>query len=61
MNGGADPQVNPSQPLHLALQLSQLGKPYSLVIYAEGNHNLTKDRLDRDQRALAWFERYRKP
>lgn len=58
MNGGADPQVDASQPLGLALQLQALKKEYSLVIYAGGNHVLTRDRVDRDERAVQWFERH---
>lgn len=60
MNGTADPQVDASQALNLALQLQALKKEYSLVLYANGNHVLTKDRLDRDERALLWFEAHMK-
>jgi dipeptidyl aminopeptidase/acylaminoacyl peptidase len=56
INGGADQQVNPSQPLQLALQLQSLGKTYGLIIYAGDNHFVQANRLDRDNRALAWFE-----
>lgn len=52
MNGGSDPQVDASQPLALALQLQALKKQYSLVIYANGDHHLSADRLDRDRRAV---------
>ena len=58
MNGGADQQVDPSQPLQLALQLQALRKPYQLIIYASDNHFLSANRRDRDDRALAWFERH---
>ncbi len=60
MNGTADPQVDASQPLGLALQLQALKKEYSLVLYAGGSHVLTKDRLDRDDRAVRWFEAHMK-
>jgi dipeptidyl aminopeptidase/acylaminoacyl peptidase len=55
MNGGSDQQVDPSQPLQLALQLQQLGKSYGLIIYSGDNHFLQANRIDRDQKALAWF------
>jgi dipeptidyl aminopeptidase/acylaminoacyl peptidase len=55
MNGGADQQVDPSQPLQLALQLQQLGKTYGLIIYSGDNHFLQSNRDDRDRKALAWF------
>lgn len=48
MNGGADQQVDPIQPLQLALQLQQLGKAYGLIIYAGDNHFLQGNREDRD-------------
>jgi dipeptidyl aminopeptidase/acylaminoacyl peptidase len=60
MNGGADEQVAPSQPLQLALQLQQLGKTYGLMIYAGDNHFLQANREDRDQKALAWFASHMK-
>ncbi len=55
MNGGADEQVDASQPLQLALQLQQLGRAYGLIIYAGDNHFLQGNREDRDQKALTWF------
>ncbi len=60
MNGGSDPQVDASQPLALALQLQALKKKYSLVIYANGDHHLSADRLDRDRRAVEWFQKHMK-
>lgn len=60
MNGGADEQVDPGQPLQLALQLQQLGKTYGLMIYAGDNHFLQANREDRDQKALAWFATHMK-
>jgi len=60
MNGGADEQVDPGQPLQLAEQLQHLGKTYELIIYASDNHFLEKNRYDRDRRVVAWFESYLK-
>lgn len=60
MNGGADPQVDPSQPLQLAEQLQHLSKTYELIIYAGDNHVLAKNRYDRDNRTIAWFKSYLK-
>jgi dipeptidyl aminopeptidase/acylaminoacyl peptidase len=56
MNGGADQQVDPIQPLQLAEQLQSLGKTYELIVYAKDDHFLEHNRNDRDQRAIAWFE-----
>ncbi len=56
MNGGADQQVDPMQPLQLAEQLQRLGKVYELIIYAQDNHFIANNRDDRDRRAIAWFQ-----
>lgn len=58
MHGGADPLVSPLQSLALAEKLQQAGKVYELVVYAEDNHILSKNSLDRDRRALAWFKQH---
>ena len=60
MNGGADQQVDASQPLELAEQLQRLGKTYELIIYAGDNHFLAKNREDRDRRVIGWFESHLK-
>jgi dipeptidyl aminopeptidase/acylaminoacyl peptidase len=58
MNGTADQQVDPKQPLALAIQLQELHKDYALILYNNGNHLLTADRLDRDAQAIAWFRKH---
>jgi dipeptidyl aminopeptidase/acylaminoacyl peptidase len=60
MNGGADQQVDPMQPLQLAEQLQEQGKSYELHIYADDGHVLTNNRLDRDRMAIAWFRAHMK-
>ena len=55
MHGGADTQVPATQTLALAEALERLKVPYGLVIYANDNAGASKDRLDRDARAMAWF------
>lgn len=61
MHGGADRGVNPSQSLTIAQKLQSLGKTYELIIYAGDNHRLTRNQLDRDRRAIAWFRKHMKP
>jgi hypothetical protein len=56
MNGTADQQVDPKQPLGLAVQLQDLYKEYALILYA--NHLLTADRLGRDAQAVSWFRKH---
>lgn len=58
MHGGRDKSVSPEQSLLLAQQLQKLGRVYELVVYAEDSHDLTRNREDRDRRALGWFKRY---
>jgi len=60
MNGGADQQVDPMQPLQLAEQLQRLGKTYELIIYAQDNHFIEKNREDCDRRVVVWFRSYLK-
>ena len=47
--------VSPLETLDLAAALERLKLPYSLTIYAGDNHAVSKNRLDRDARAIAWF------
>jgi dipeptidyl aminopeptidase/acylaminoacyl peptidase len=58
MHGGADRDVNAGQALALAGRLQTLGKEYELLIYAGDNHVLSEHRVERDQRAAAWFRRH---
>ncbi len=56
--GTADQQVDPKQLLGLAMQLQDLHKDYALILYANGNHLLTADRLDRDAQAVSWLRKH---
>ncbi len=60
MHGGNDQSVAPGQSLRIAQKLSELKKVYELVIYAEDNHILLKNKLNRDKRAIRWFKKYLK-
>ncbi|HEY8176308.1 MAG TPA: prolyl oligopeptidase family serine peptidase [Gemmatimonadaceae bacterium] len=61
LQGTADWRVDPRDALRMADRLQQLGRPYSLVMYAGDDHGLPKSRLDREQRILEWFRAYRAP
>jgi dipeptidyl aminopeptidase/acylaminoacyl peptidase len=61
MHGAADTQVPASQSLQLALALDRLKMPYSVVIYAGDKAGASRNRLDRDARAIAWFRAYMVP
>lgn len=58
MHGGADHGVNPAQSLRLAEALQRLGRTYELAIFADDNHVLENNQVERDRRAVLWFERY---
>ena len=60
MHGGADKSVDPAQSLKLAEELQRLGRTYQLIVYAEDNHILAKNREDRDRQAIAWFKTHLK-
>jgi len=61
MHGAADTQVPALQTLDLAEALDRLRMPYSVVIYAGDKAGASKNRLDRDARAIAWFRAYMTP
>jgi dipeptidyl aminopeptidase/acylaminoacyl peptidase len=55
MHGGNDEGVSPLNSLRLAEKLTDLGKEYSLHIFAGDNHILAKNRVRRDEIAMEWF------
>jgi len=59
MHGGSDQSVSPLQSLQLATALQKLGAEYSLMIFADDNHVLTRHRAQRDQNLIDWFEAHR--
>lgn len=56
---GTDDQHVPIREVKdFAEKLKGLNKIHELVIYPEGDHTLDKVREDKDNRILAWFDRY---
>ncbi len=60
MHGANDRSVSASQSLALAQLLQKAGKTYELIVYAQDNHYLSRNQVDRDRRAVLWFKRYLK-
>lgn len=61
VHGGSDWRSRAgSQALGLAGKLQSLGKTYELHIYADDDHGVNINRLDRERRILEWFKRYMK-
>lgn len=60
MHGTADQSIAAGRTLALALKLQELGKPYELIMYKDGDHGLSLDRTDSDRRIVDWFRRHMK-
>ena len=58
IHGGDDEEVPVSQALAFATKLTELHKPYELVVYANDIHEAANNRRDRDARIVAWFRRF---
>lgn len=58
LHGGEDDEVPAVEALAFATKLSNLKKPYELVVYANDVHEAANNRRDRDDRIIAWFKRY---
>jgi dipeptidyl aminopeptidase/acylaminoacyl peptidase len=58
LHGGDDDEVPATEALAFATKLSNLKKPYELVVYANDIHEVANNRRDRDARVIAWFKRY---
>jgi dipeptidyl aminopeptidase/acylaminoacyl peptidase len=58
LHGGDDDEVPATEALSFATKLSNLRKPYELVIYAKDVHEVANNRRDRDAKIVGWFKRY---
>jgi dipeptidyl aminopeptidase/acylaminoacyl peptidase len=58
IHGADDDEVPPTEALAFAIKLSNLKKPYELLVCAGDVHEAARNRLDRDARITAWFSRY---
>jgi dipeptidyl aminopeptidase/acylaminoacyl peptidase len=52
--------VNPNQSLRFAQKLLEANKVFELVIYAEDNHVLSANKINRDEKTVEWFKKYLK-
>ncbi len=55
LHGGSDDEVPATEALAFATKLSNLKKPYELIVYANDIHEVANNRHDRDARIIAWF------
>lgn len=58
MHGGED-ILSPLHSLKMAEALTELKRPYSLVIFASDDHILSRNRHTRDRLAVDWFNQHR--
>jgi dipeptidyl aminopeptidase/acylaminoacyl peptidase len=58
MHGGEDTDVSPLHSLRLAESLTELKREYSLVIFANDEHILRRNREARDRLAVEWFNQH---
>lgn len=59
MHGGEDREVSPLHSLRLAEALTELKSKYSLTIFANDDHVLSRNRHIRDKLAVDWFKQHR--
>ena len=59
IHGTKDEEVPIGEALTFAGKLSQLRKPYDLVVYADDIHEAANNRQDRDAKIAAWFKQHR--
>jgi dipeptidyl aminopeptidase/acylaminoacyl peptidase len=59
MHGGGDNGVSPLQALKMAEALTELKREYSLVVFAQDDHILSRNRQARDRIAVEWFTLHR--
>jgi dipeptidyl aminopeptidase/acylaminoacyl peptidase len=57
LHGGDDDEVPATEALSFATKLSNVRKPYELVIYANDVHEVANNRRDRDAKVVGWFKR----
>ena len=58
MHGGGDWRASPRETLAFAQKLQSIGRTYELVIYADDDHGITGNAIDRDRRVVDWFRRH---
>jgi dipeptidyl aminopeptidase/acylaminoacyl peptidase len=58
LHGGDDDEVPATEALAFAAKLSDLKKPYELIVYANDIHEAANNRRDRDARIVVWFKRH---
>ena len=58
LHGGGDWRASPAEALTLAQKLQAAGKPYELIIYANDDHAVSGNAVDRNRRIVEWFRKH---
>ena len=58
LHGGGDWRASPAEALTLAQKLQAAGKSYELIIYANDDHAVSGNAVDRNRRIVEWFRRH---
>ena len=55
LHGGGDWRASPAEALTLAQKLQAAGRSYELIIYANDDHAVSGNAVDRNRRIVEWF------
>jgi dipeptidyl aminopeptidase/acylaminoacyl peptidase len=58
LHGGGDWRASPAEALSLAQKLQAAGKTYELIVYANDDHGVSVNLLDRNRRIVEWFRKH---
>lgn len=61
LHGRNDVRVLPQGSMRLTIKLQELGRPYRLVVFEDGTHNLVEDYVEVRKEIDAWLVKHLKP
>ena len=61
LHGGGDWRASPIESMNFAQKLHAAGLEYELVVYANDDHAITVNRIDRNRRIVSWFRAHMRP
>jgi len=61
LHGGGDWRASPIESMNFAQKLHAAGREYELVVYANDDHAITVNRIDRNRRIVEWFRTHMRP
>lgn len=58
MHGESDGSIPIAHTYNLAMKLQELGRLYSLIVFADDNHILSRNAVERDHESVRWFRSF---